>query len=130
MSLTNNRVAGVLLQRTVVPLASMKDFEGTVLGLPDSNHTDVCKPTNKQHQAYKELLKFVGDILENSKVLILISEVALLGLSLETMDRGFCERRRCLYRLNCEHVRIRSEGDFVFFYVTYCRCLILKDTQC
>ena len=58
----------MLLQRTVVPPASMQDFEGTVVDLVDSNHADVCKPTDKQHRAYKEVLKFVGDILENSKV--------------------------------------------------------------
>ncbi|KAG0612981.1 hypothetical protein M758_6G067300 [Ceratodon purpureus] len=55
--------------RTVVPPASMQDFEGTVVDLVDSNHADVCKPTDKQHRAYKEVLKFVGDILENSKAI-------------------------------------------------------------
>ena len=53
-----------------MPVASMQNFAGTCVELGDSNHTDVCKPTNKQHEAYTELVKFASDILENSKVLI------------------------------------------------------------
>ncbi|KAG0612962.1 hypothetical protein M758_6G066100 [Ceratodon purpureus] len=52
---------------TVVPLESMQNFPGRVVKLSDSNHTDVCKPTDKEHQAYKELLNFFADILKSSK---------------------------------------------------------------
>ena len=100
-----------------MPPASIQDFAGTCMELGDSNHTDVCKPIDKQHQAYKEVLKFVGDILENSKVLILISEVTRLGLSLETLDRGLLERSQALYRLNCRHFGVRFKDVVVSFYV-------------
>lgn len=67
-----------------MPPASMQKFSGTYMELLDSSHTDVCKPVDKQHPAYKELLDFVEEILKNSKVLLLalINEVTLVGISL------------------------------------------------
>jgi pimeloyl-ACP methyl ester carboxylesterase len=52
--------------RTVVPPASMEDFAGPVVPMPDSNHNDACKPTNKEHPAYAKFVEFIRDVL-NSK---------------------------------------------------------------
>lgn len=56
------------MQRTVVPPASMQDFVGSVVELQDSDHSDTCKPTNKEHRAYRELVEFIGGILNAKKV--------------------------------------------------------------
>ena len=47
-----------------MPPGSMIGFDGTVVELEESNHIDVCKPTDKQHLAYKEVLRFIVEVLE------------------------------------------------------------------
>lgn len=85
----------------------MQDFReaGKVVELEDSNHTDVCKPTNKHHRAYREFLKFVEDILEQPEVwwLILINEPVLSGLPFDILDLGLLETRYTLCTLLCWH---------------------------
>lgn len=53
-----------------MPPVSMQDFKeaGKVVELEDSNHANVCKPTNKQHRSYQELLEFVEDIFKKPEV--------------------------------------------------------------
>ena len=95
--ISNSQVTRVLFQRpTVVPLESMQNFPGRVVKLSDSNHTDVCKPTDKEHQAYKELLNFFADILKSSKVHMsptLLNVTLLRSSQFGTLGRGFLKRR-------------------------------------
>ncbi|KAG0586827.1 hypothetical protein KC19_2G120600 [Ceratodon purpureus] len=53
--------------RTVVPPASIEGFAGEVVELLDSNHSDACKPTNKEHPAYAKLMEFIRDVLNAKK---------------------------------------------------------------
>ncbi|KAG0586806.1 hypothetical protein KC19_2G119000 [Ceratodon purpureus] len=72
--------------RTVVPPASMEGFAGEVVELLDSNHSDACKPTNKEHPAYAKLIEFIQDV-SNAKKDLDESPIALA--SQMSLSEGF-----------------------------------------
>ena len=38
--------------------------------LNDSNHSDVCKPTTKDHQSYKDFFDFIQGLFSNLRALV------------------------------------------------------------
>jgi serine/threonine protein kinase len=55
--------------RPVVPASSMQEFKGKVEELEDSDHGNTCKPTSKDHPAYRRLVDFIRAIQNEGNVM-------------------------------------------------------------